>query len=84
MIASTRYSHGDDYTEEQLESMGSRPRRREASKLAAALEARMGDVVRCVPGFDLDVAEPTTIGLGDTFVGGFLAAVAQKEAASWT
>jgi ADP-dependent phosphofructokinase/glucokinase len=84
MIASTRYSHGDDYTEEQLESMRSRPRRREASEFAAALEARMGDVVRCVPGFDLDVAEPTTIGLGDTFVGGFLAAVAQKEAASWT
>jgi ADP-dependent phosphofructokinase/glucokinase len=44
---------------------------------AAALEDRMGGVVRCLPGFRLDVAEPTTIGLGDAFVGGFLAAVAR-------
>ena len=39
----------------------------------------MGDSVRCVPGFALDVANPTTVGLGDTFVGGFLAATAQKQ-----
>lgn len=38
----------------------------------------MGAVVRCLPGFDLDVAEPTTIGLGDTFVDGFLAAVSKR------
>jgi ADP-dependent phosphofructokinase/glucokinase len=43
----------------------------------------MGEVVRCLPGFNLDVAEPTTIGLGDTFVGGFLAAVSQKNASLW-
>jgi ADP-dependent phosphofructokinase/glucokinase len=44
----------------------------------------MGASVRCVPGFDLDVAEPTTIGLGDTFVGGVLAVVAGGKAARWT
>jgi hypothetical protein len=31
-----------------------------------------------------DVAEPTTIGLGDTFVVGVLAVVAQGKAATWT
>jgi ADP-dependent phosphofructokinase/glucokinase len=84
VIASTRYSHGDDYTGRQYERMRSRPRRTEAVEFAPALERQMGEVVRCLPGFDLDVAEPTTIGLGDTFVGGFLAAVSRKEAASWT
>jgi ADP-dependent phosphofructokinase/glucokinase len=44
----------------------------------------MGRVVRCLPGFELDVAEPTTIGLGDTFVGGFLAAVSRSRATPWT
>jgi ADP-dependent phosphofructokinase/glucokinase len=84
VIASTRYSYGDEYTDQHVELIRSRPRRTEAVEFAAALEARMGGVVRCLPGFKLDVAEPTTIGLGDTFVGAFLAAVSQKQAASWT
>jgi ADP-dependent phosphofructokinase/glucokinase len=32
--------------------------------------------VRCLPTFILDADQPTTIGLGDTFVGGFLASLA--------
>jgi ADP-dependent phosphofructokinase/glucokinase len=81
-ISSTRYSYGDEYTDRQYAAMRGRPRRTAAREFAAALEGRMGGVVRCVPGFDLDVAEPTTIGLGDTFVGGFLAAISRKKAAS--
>jgi ADP-dependent phosphofructokinase/glucokinase len=69
VVASTRYSRGD------YELMRNRPRRPEAVEFAAALERRMGGVVRCVPGFRLDLAGPTTIGLGDAFVGGFLAAL---------
>lgn len=69
VVASTRYSAGD------YELMRLTPRRPEAVEFAAALEGRMGGVARCLPGFHLDVAEPTTIGLGDAFVGGFLAAV---------
>jgi sugar/nucleoside kinase (ribokinase family) len=84
VAASTRYSHGDEYTDEHDELIRSRPRRPEAVEFAAALEGRMGTVVRCVPGLKLDVAQPTTIGLGDTFVGGFLAAVSQNKAATWT
>jgi ADP-dependent phosphofructokinase/glucokinase len=83
VIASTRYCHGDDFTDQHHQLMRSRPRRPEAVDFAMALEGRMGGVVRCVPGFNLQVAEPTTIGLGDTFVGGVLAAVAQRKAASW-
>jgi ADP-dependent phosphofructokinase/glucokinase len=82
VIASTRYSYGDEYSDQHYELMRSRARRAEALEFAAALQGRMGGLVRCLPGFHLDVAEPTTIGLGDTFVGGFLAAVAEKKAAS--
>jgi len=42
---------------------------------AARINERLGDAVRCIPSRLLDVAAPTTIGLGDTFVGGFLAAL---------
>ena len=77
VVASTRYSDGDEYTHQDYELMQNRPRREEAAEFAAALEDRMGPVVRCLPGFRLDVAEPTTVGLGDAFVGGFLAAVSQ-------
>jgi len=77
VVASTRYRDGDEYTEQDRENMRNRPRRAEAVELAAALQARMGEVVECVPGIRLDVAEPTTVGLGDAFVGGFLAAIAR-------
>jgi sugar/nucleoside kinase (ribokinase family) len=84
VVASTRYCYGDDSTGDHDELLRARPRRRDARDFAATLEVRMGGRVRCVPGFDLDVAQPTTIGLGDTFVGGFLAAVSRKKATSWT
>jgi hypothetical protein len=75
LVASCRYAHGDGYTDHDYELVRTRARRAEAVEFAAALEGRMGEVVRCLPGFRLDVADPTTIGLGDAFVGGFLAAV---------
>jgi len=83
-IATTRYRHGDDYTGQHYELVRNLPRRPAALAFAAALEERMGPVVRCLPGFAPEVAEPTTIGLGDTFVGGFLAAVQRKKTALWT
>ncbi|GAA3935648.1 hypothetical protein [Actinoplanes auranticolor] len=47
---------------------------------AAELSGRTGAVVHWVPGLALDVGNPTTAGLGDTFVGGFLTAVARRQA----
>jgi ADP-dependent phosphofructokinase/glucokinase len=84
VMASTRYCYGDDYTDEDYELTRGLPVRPEALAFATALEERMGPFVRCVPGFTLDVAQPTTVGLGDSFVGGFLAALVRRRAASWT
>ncbi|MEU4235876.1 ADP-dependent glucokinase/phosphofructokinase [Actinoplanes sp. NPDC026619] len=78
VMAATRYVHGDDFTSADVERLRSGPRRPESVAFAAALRSYLGDVVRCVPGFALDVENPTTVGLGDTFVGGFLAALAAR------
>jgi hypothetical protein len=76
LTASTRYSHGDGFTDDDFVRMRRRPRRPESVVFASALEERMGAMVRCVPGFRLEVAEPTSGGLRDPVVGGvFLAAL---------
>jgi hypothetical protein len=79
LMAATRYGHGDDFTDEDVDRLRRQPRRPESVAFAAELSGRMGAVVHCVPGFALDVANPTTVGLGDTFVGGFLTAVARRQ-----
>ncbi|WP_433183228.1 ADP-dependent glucokinase/phosphofructokinase [Actinoallomurus sp. CA-150999] len=78
VMAATRYCHGDDFTDEDVERLRRLPRRPESVAFAAALRSRMGETVECVPGFELDVQNPTTVGLGDTFVGGFLTELALK------
>jgi hypothetical protein len=52
----------------------------EALAFSAALEARMGSVIRYVPGINLDVAQPPP---PVSFVGGFLAALIRRGTASW-
>lgn len=72
VMAATRYCHGDDFTDKDVERLRRRPRRPES----VAFASRMKGTV--IPGFVLDVENPTTVGLGDTFVGGFLAELARK------
>jgi len=72
-LASTRYCHGDDFTVADLDAIRRGPQHPDGTVFATRISHRLGDAVRCVPGRHLDVAAPTTIGLGDTFVGGFLA-----------
>jgi ADP-dependent phosphofructokinase/glucokinase len=83
-IASTRYCYGDEYTDEQYELTRSSRVRPEVLEFATALEEQMGAVVRCVPGYRLEASRPTTIGLGDSFVGGFLASLVRRRTASRT
>jgi len=75
-MASTRYSYGDEFSDKHYERIQASPRGAAATRFADELSARMGGTVLCRPGFVLNVDEPTTVGLGDTFVGGFLAAIA--------
>lgn len=74
-LASARYRHGDDFTPSDVERIGDLPTHPGGTAFAAALGERLGEWVSCVPGRLIDCEVPTTIGLGDTFVGGFLAAL---------
>lgn len=71
-VAATRYRLGDAFTADEAEATAALARHPGGTRLVAALEQAVPDAVG-VPAFDLDVAQPTTIGLGDSFVGGFLA-----------
>lgn len=72
-VAATRYRLGDGFTAGDAAETAAADRHRGGVALVDAVEAAIADAVG-VPAFSLDVDTPTTIGLGDTFVGGFLAA----------
>lgn len=79
LVAATRYRVGDGVTSDDVEHTSSMPRHGGGATLVSAIEAALPDAVG-VAAYALDVASPTTVGLGDTFVGGFLAgAVRSKE-----
>ncbi len=78
-VATARYAYGDACADEQYAEIAARPDRTDAALFATELQARMGGVVCCRPGREVDVFQPTTVGLGDAFVGGFLAAVAKRR-----
>lgn len=76
-VAATRYRLGDGFTAEDAAETASMRRHPRGSAVVAAVEREWTDAVG-VAAFTLDVETPTTIGLGDTFVGGFLAAHAHE------
>jgi ADP-dependent phosphofructokinase/glucokinase len=74
-LATTRFRFGDDFTREDYEETGKLPAEEPGSVFAAAIQAVLGNRVCCVPSFSVLEKDVTTIGLGDTFVGGFLPAL---------
>lgn len=73
-LAGVRYRNGDDFTTDDLAAVAALPVRPDGQLFADQLTAAMGTSVCCVPTRLIETETPTTIGLGDTFVGGFLAA----------
>lgn len=74
-LASTRYLHADNFTQADLVAVGQLRFHPEGEAFAAAIGRELGAAVCCQPSRLLQTSNPTTIGLGDTFVGGFLAAL---------
>jgi sugar/nucleoside kinase (ribokinase family) len=74
-LAATRYRVGDGFVPADLDDTATLPRHSDGRAVAAAVEAALAGAV-ALAAFDLEVATPTTVGLGDTFVGGFLHALA--------
>jgi ADP-dependent phosphofructokinase/glucokinase len=73
-MAATRYRIGDGHTAADYAATGALDHHATGAQFAATVEALFPGEAVCVPAYDLSVERPTTIGLGDTFVGGFLAA----------
>jgi ADP-dependent phosphofructokinase/glucokinase len=74
--AGARYLHGDEFTEADCRAVGDGPEHPEGAAFARRIELLLPGVVCCVPAYRLSSASPTTIGLGDCFVGGLIAALA--------
>lgn len=74
VLAATRYRLGDAFVAEDLDETRRLTRHAGGVRVAAGAGAMLPGAV-VVPAFDLDVPVPTTVGLGDTFVGGFVGAL---------
>lgn len=75
-LAATRFRLGGGFTAKHAAETAGMPRHEGGMRLVTAVEAAVTDAVG-VPAFALHIEQPTTIGLGDTFVGGFLAVYAE-------
>jgi ADP-dependent phosphofructokinase/glucokinase len=71
-MAATRYRLGDGHTAADFAETARLPRHAAGADVVAHLERELGAVG--APAYLAETPTPTTIGLGDTFVGGFLAA----------
>jgi ADP-dependent phosphofructokinase/glucokinase len=78
--ASARYAHGDHFTQTDYDELAALPPSETSAAFATALQARLESLVCCVPANVLAVRNATTIGLGDSFVGGFIAALPPHRA----
>lgn len=72
-LAVARYCHGDDFSPADVDAVSNLQLSEAGRDFARAIEALSPGTITCVPGPKTDVLRPTTVGLGDTFVGGFLA-----------
>ena len=77
LMASTRFVNGDRYGRAEYDAVAVSPREPDGLALAAAPELRRAGVL-IAPGYDARTSSPTTIGLGDAFIGGVMAHLAAR------
>lgn len=76
-VAGTRYRMGDEWTPLDVEQTRALPPQVQAVQFAKEIQVLLPGQVVCLPAFDLHPTTATTIGLGDSFVGGFASAFCQ-------
>ncbi|VEG29458.1 ADP-dependent glucokinase/phosphofructokinase [Actinomyces howellii] len=74
-VAATRFVHGDAYGPAEYAAVA-RSRRQEVGLRLAAVPEVVGAGVLVAPGFEVRSERPTTIGLGDAFIGGVVGRLA--------
>ncbi len=76
-MAATRYRLGDGHTAADFAATADLPRHTGGADVVAHVERELP--ATGVPAYVIETDTPTTIGLGDTFVGGFLAAIPRER-----
>jgi ADP-dependent phosphofructokinase/glucokinase len=71
-MSNTRFRLGDDYTEADYLKTASLPVEQEGSVFSTMIKKILKTEVCCIPTYDIKTTKATTIGLGDSFVGGFI------------
>lgn len=75
-VASTRYRCGD-VSPELIGELANLPLQARSVEFAREIEEKCSEI-RCLPAREIDSANVTTVGLGDSFVGGFALAYSRK------
>jgi ADP-dependent phosphofructokinase/glucokinase len=78
-MATTRFCYGDEFIAEHYKKIERLSPNQEGSVFAEALKELLGNNICCVPIAHVEPPNATTIGLGDAFVGGFLAALLRSN-----
>lgn len=81
LAAGARFLEGDRAWASSLDSVRAQPRSTQGEGIASTLPALLDLPVVVVPARTLSTATPTTIGLGDTFLGGLIAGVIASDTA---
>ena len=76
-MATTRYIHGDNFTVSEFEAVGASPKNILSLSIESEVNRQIAGWGCLLPAFEVTCESPTTIGLGDTFVGGFLLELAE-------
>lgn len=76
--ASARYAHGDDWQVDHRDAVATTAATPEVERAAKEIEVGLAGAAAVVPVPLLEIAEPTTIGLGDTFLGGLVAGLVRS------
>lgn len=72
-LATTRYVFGDEYSKTEYLATRQYPKNSEGLRFSSEIMNMRKDMI-CLAAYKADVKKPTTVGLGDTFVGGFISA----------
>jgi ADP-dependent phosphofructokinase/glucokinase len=77
-LASARFKFGDGFSKDNFIEIKRRSKSRPGVIFAKQINEIFDGKGICLPGYELKVLKPTTIGLGDAFVGGFIGSLINK------
>ena len=77
-MATTRFRFGDDFSHSDYLETEGLSSDMEKTKFVATLSQLIGEKVYCLPSFQVKEINVTNVGLGDSFVGGFLSGLVER------